>query len=331
MWTDFLISGILFSFLLTGFAVKKFPQWGFLDFPERYGLTREKLPYPGGLIIFLLSLLLTFIHPQYLPLIPAIIILGLLSFWDDKKNISAISRLIIHISLAIYVFFMGVKIAFIGHPFQNTNIEILENFPAIAFFITIFWILSIQNAMNWFDGIPGLTVGVSGVGFLTLAVLGIIRPELFLDPNHTPLTMANFYLGGICVGAFWYFWRNKIILGDTGSQVLGFLLAVMSIFSGAKIATTLLVLSLPILDFFWVIFRRLILEKRSPLKGDMKHIHHRISKKIEPQITTLLLVLFSALFGSASVFLTGIYQIAALILLGGIFFFGNLYLWKKNK
>ena len=331
MWTDYLLSGILLSWILTGLAVKKFPQWGLLDFPERYRLKRKRMPYPGGLVIFLLSLLLAFVHPEFLILIPAILVLGLLSFWDDKKNISAIFRLAVHLGIAIYVFFMGVKISFIGHPFQDTNIEILEHLPLIAFGLTIFWILAIQNSMNWFDGIPGLTIGVSGVGFLTLAVLGIIRPELFLDPNHAPLTMANFYLGGICVGAFWYFWRNKIILGDTGSQVLGFLLAVMSIFSGAKIATTLLVLSLPILDFFWVIFRRLVLEKRSPLKGDMKHLHHRISQKISPQIVTLLLVLFSALFGIISIIFTGFFKLVALIILSILFIGGNLYLWKKKN
>lgn len=62
-------------------------------------------------------------------------------------------------------------------------------------------------------------------------------------------------------GGFYFFWTKKIILGDTGSQTLGFLLAVMAIFSGAKIATTLLVLILPILDFFMVILRRLVIEK----------------------------------------------------------------------
>ncbi len=127
------------------------------------------------------------------------------------------------------------------------------------------------------------------------------------------LTHANFFLGGLCVGGFWYFWRGKILLGDTGSQVLGFLLAVMSIFSGAKIATTILVLGLPILDVFFVALRRLVVEKRSPFKGDLKHLHHNLMRKIGESATTLLLVFLSAVLGAVAVIFTGFDKLVALL------------------
>jgi len=80
----------------------------------------------------------------------------------------------------------------------------------------------------------------------------------------TSVSISKLFFAGACVGGFLFFLRGKILLGDTGSQVLGFLLAVLSIFAGTKIATTLLVLGLPILDVFFVMFRRVFFEKKSP-------------------------------------------------------------------
>lgn len=67
----------------------------------------------------------------------------------------------------------------------------------------------------------------------------------------------------------------KIFLGDSGSYFLGYLLAVLAIISGGKVATTLLVLAVPIFDALWVIIRRLWL-KKSPFQADRCHLHHRL-------------------------------------------------------
>ncbi len=316
--------GIVSAFILTYLSIRYFPQWGLLDFPERYQLKRPRLPYPGGLIFLSLSLFLGLIDVRFLPVIFGVSIIGLLSFLDDRYNLSAKLRLMVHLLVAVFIFYMGIRINFIGNPFSHTNIELWLNWPYLAFGLTILWIIIIQNAINWFDGVAGLSVGISGIGFFTLGLLGIIRPELFFDPTHTSLTLANFYLSGCCLGGFYYFWQKKILLGDTGSQTLGFLLAVMAIFSGAKIATMLLVLSLPLLDFFVVIVRRIFIEKRSPLKGDLNHAHHHLKRLIGEKYTSLSFILISFLFGLMSIFFTGIIKviilfIAVIITLIGIF------------
>jgi UDP-GlcNAc:undecaprenyl-phosphate GlcNAc-1-phosphate transferase len=327
-WKIFAL-GFIASFVAVFCAVRFFPKLGLLDFPERYGLKRAKIPYPGGIILFLLSFFILFFDKKFAGFASGLLALGVISFIDDRKNISALFRLIAQILIAIFVFYMGIKINFIGNPWGNTNFDLANNLPILSFLLTIIWIIAIQNALNWFDGVPGLAVGVSGIGFLTLAILGIIRPELFLDPNHQSLNFANFYLASICLGCFYFFGTKKILLGDSGSQVLGFLLAIMSIFSGAKIATTLLVLALPILDFFLVIFRRIFIDKKSPFKGDLKHLHHLILAKTSERFTMILLLLISSIFGIIAIFLTGFLKLIAFLL--AILLVFGLYSWAGNQ
>ena len=328
-WTSILGFGLGFG--ATALATKLFYRWNLLDFPERYGLDRAKIPYPGGLVFLPCLLFLCWIDWSFWIVVLPALILGILSFIDDRRPIDAKWRLLVHVWLALFVWIMGVRIYYISNPFGGTNFEITHIYPYFALGLTVFWIIAIQNASNWFDGLKGLSVGISGIGFLTLALLGLIRPELLFDASHSTLTLANFYLAGLALGAFWWYWRGKIILGDTGSQVLGFLLAVMSIYAGAKIATTLLVLSLPILDFFWVIFRRMIIEKRSPLKGDKRHFHHLLARVVGDKIAVVLCLLFSALFGAVALFFSGEIKLYAFIGLAGLFLLTSVGLYKKNK
>ncbi len=324
------VLGFILSALAIILAIKIFPKLGLLDFPERYNLKRTRIPYPGGLVLLILSLGIGIIDFKFLPVILGVVVIGIVSFFDDRRDLSSIFRLIIQIIVAVFIFFWGIRIDFIGNPFANTNIELYATLPLVSFVITLLWIIVIQNALNWFDGIVGLSVGVSAVGFLVLGLLGLVRPELFLDADQTTLTLANFYLSGLCFGGFYFFWKKKILLGDTGSQVLGFLLAVMAIFAGAKIATLLLVLMLPILDFFVVIFRRIFIEKVSPFRGDLRHLHHNLSTKIGESYSSLILIIISLLFGIIAIFFTGIIKLFSLLLAMFIVFIFILKLGKSG-
>ncbi len=305
--------GIAISSIFSFIALKVFPHLNLLDYPERYGLKRKKIPYPGGLIFFILSLVFVILYTPFQWLIFPLTILGIISFIDDRHPFSPLLRLLIHILIASFVFFQGLIIEFIGNPFHPGESFDLTSLPLLSFALTVLWIIVIQNAMNWFDGLKGLSVGVSGVGFLTLGIFGLVRQEVLWEVNLEYFLLATFYLAGICIGAFFLFWRGKIILGDTGSQILGFLLAVLSIFAGTKIATTLLVLGLPILDSIFVVFRRLFIEKKSPFKGDLKHLHHNLARKTGESKATLFLIVISSVFGSIAIFLTGMEKVYALI------------------
>jgi UDP-GlcNAc:undecaprenyl-phosphate/decaprenyl-phosphate GlcNAc-1-phosphate transferase len=297
--------GVLGSVVLTWSALKLFPIVGLLDFPHRYGLTRARLPYPGGIVLLLLGMAFLIFEPLLWFLNIPLILIGIISFWDDLKPLPVWIRGIVHLLAAGIVFYYGIGIEFVGNPFSDGQSFDLTMLPVISIGLTVVWILLIQNAMNWFDGIKGLSVGVSGIGFLTLGIFGLVRQEVAWEAGLESFLVTSFFLAGICVGAFLLFLRGKILLGDTGSQTLGFLLAVLSIFAGTKIATTLLVLGLPILDLLFVIVRRIFREKVSPFRGDKKHLHHNIARKIGEQKAALLLVVISGLLGVISIFVTG--------------------------
>lgn len=323
--------GLAAGSVFTYGALFVFKKIGWLDFPERYGLTRDRLPYPGGVVLWILLMLGLWWQPDFRPLIWPVLLLGLVSWYDDRRPLSAWFRLLTHVWLALWVVLQGIVIYYVSNPFADTNFALAEAFPALAIGLTIAWIVAIQNAMNWFDGLPGLNVGISGVGFLTLGLLGVVKPELWFDPNHYSLTLINFYAAGICGGAFWFYLKGKIVLGDSGSQVLGWLLAVMAVFSGAKIATTLMVLSLPLLDMAWVIFRRIFLQRQSPFKGDLFHLHHLLATRAQAQNVTLALVGCSFLLGLAAVFTPADYKLLGLSIVA-LFIIGlNGWLWHERK
>ncbi len=286
--------GLISSALLTWGAVFVFPKVGLLDFPHRYGLNRSRLPYPGGLVVLLLSMGFFLFEPTLWFLSLPLALLGIISFWDDRNPLPVWIRGIVHLVAAGIVFSFGIGIEFVGNPFSDGVSFDLTTIPFLSLGLTVVWILLIQNAMNWFDGIRGLSVGVSGIGFLTLGIFGLVRQEVAWEAGLESFLMISFFLAGICAGAFLLFWRGKIILGDTGSQTLGFLLAVLSIFAGTKIATTLLVLGLPILDLLFVILRRVFKEKVSPFRGDKKHLHHNLARRMGEKKTSILLVVISS-------------------------------------
>jgi UDP-GlcNAc:undecaprenyl-phosphate GlcNAc-1-phosphate transferase len=129
-----------------------------------------------------------------------------------------------------------------------------------------------------------------------LGLLILIKPELFLDQGQHILLSANFFLAGLCFGSWWLYFQGKILLGDSGSQTLGFLLAIMAIFSGAKIATTLLFLLLPLVDVAFSIWRRWK-AGGNIFHGDTNHLHHLLKRKINEKTAVTSLLLLSFCFG----------------------------------
>ncbi|MCF7846779.1 MAG: undecaprenyl/decaprenyl-phosphate alpha-N-acetylglucosaminyl 1-phosphate transferase [Candidatus Gracilibacteria bacterium] len=313
-----LVLGAFTAAVVVRRSVQVFPWWGLLDFPQRYGLHRKKIPYPGGLTLVLLVLAFFLTDQSFWPLAIAVAALGAVSFWDDREPLPIWSRGIVHVAAAGFVLFSGVQISQLGNPLGGDVIFLSAGLSAA---LTLIWIVVIQNALNWFDGLKGLSVGVSGIGFLALGIFGLVRPEVAWEPALPAFLRTVFFLTGICAGSFLWFFRGKILLGDTGSQVLGFLLAVFSILAGTKIGTTLLVLGLPILDLIFVSARRMFLEKRSPFSGDRRHLHHNLARKLSEPKAVLLLIAISAALGAIGIFLTGWHKLTAFLVVAvGIFF-----------
>jgi UDP-GlcNAc:undecaprenyl-phosphate GlcNAc-1-phosphate transferase len=171
----------------------------------------------------------------------------------------------------------------------------------LAVIFTIFWIVGMMNTMNWVDGLDGLA------GSVTLVACTILFLHTYFWPRDDPqftVSLLPLALGAAVIGFLPYNWNPaKIIMGDSGANFLGYALAVASIIGGAKIATALLTLGLPILDVAWVILYR-IAHGRSPVRADRGHLHHRLLDSGWSQAQIVLFVSsVSLLTGIASLLL----------------------------
>ena len=327
---SFPLLGTFFYGCLGFFLVMKiFPSMGLLDFPERYGLKRKKIPYPAGLMIFFtfLGSLFYFFSPsnpeKFFGFILALTLLVITSFIDDRKNISPIIRLAIQSLSAGIVIYSGIWIEFLGNPFSEIAFHLS---PLVGGMITFIWILGFINTANWLDGVPNL---ILGAGIISSFILGTLSLSPFVQQEETALlcflfgcALLPFLLGNLG--------KTRFILGDTGAMMIGFCLAVFSLFFGGKMATVLIVMAIPVLDGIYVIFSR-IKNKKSPLKGgDGRHLHDQLLQKNWKNFHIFALYIsISTFLGISVLFLETGEKIILLSVFSGIFFGARVWLGKK--
>jgi UDP-GlcNAc:undecaprenyl-phosphate/decaprenyl-phosphate GlcNAc-1-phosphate transferase len=327
------VVAFVMTFGLTFGALYLFPKWGLMDRPKKYGLNRAPVPYYGGLIIFIsfvVSVLIFVKMDLHLVglLLGGFLIAGI-SFWDDLKGLSPWIRLFVQILAALILVVCGIGIHSISNPFGgpisldvfwvNLPLDRIYQISVLSALFTVIWAVAVVNTMNWLDGLNGLTSGVAVIASLALFLLSI-RPGIHYDMSaQVPVAQMSIILFAVTL-AFWLFdfYPAKILMGDTGSMFIGFLLASLAIFSGGKVATAFLVLGFPILDAFWVIIRR-IMSGKSPMKGDKKHLHHRLLEiGIKEPLALIMIYVLCGTFGGIAVFLEGtqkVYAIGTMLIL----------------
>lgn len=300
--------------LLHLFFLKLFPRLNLLDFPERYGLLRKRLPYPTGIAAVLVFIaffpLLQAIDRGSLGVLGAITLLGISCFIDDRRPLPAVLRLLIQLLAATLVFILGDctggRVCSVTNPlegmFGSPIIELNGTFPILSAAVTIIWILLTTNALNWFDGIPGQTHTLSAIGFLTLGLLSLSDRV-----NQPEIALIAFVLAAIAAGSLMFdIPPPRVVPGDTGSMFFGLMLGILTIVAGGKVATAFLVLGVPILDLLFVASKR-VLEGRSPFRGSMQgeHLHHRLlAKGWNAQSIIALTASIGAIFGLSALFLS---------------------------
>ncbi|MDD3861348.1 MAG: MraY family glycosyltransferase [Candidatus Gracilibacteria bacterium] len=290
-------------------AVKIFPKIGLMDRPWRYGLNRKAIPYYGGLAMFLAFIISVFcfvdLNPQVWGLLLGAFIIVVVGFLDDYLNLSPLVRLFAQFVAAVLLVHFGIVIFSINIPLLGVisfSSPLVYGFAVLSAAFTIVWVMTIVNVMNFLDGVSGLNSGVAFIAGLTLFFLSI-NQGLHADP----VAQANLGVIALIVSmvalAFliFDFPPAKILMGDTGSTFLGFVLATLAIFSGGKVATAFLVLGIPILDMIWVVLRR-IFSGQKFWRGDLKHLHHRFLDFGLPAWGVVLIYLgVSAFFGFSAV------------------------------
>lgn len=306
------------TFILTVLALRFFPKMKLMDKPHLYGLKRAPIPYSGGLIFGVVFFICVAAFLEFdkhiIGLLIALAMILVVSFLDDLFRLGPFVRLFVQFLAAATIVLSGIGIDAVTNPLggliplDTVQIPVafqdkIYHFTVLADVFTLFWIIAVMNTINWLDGVPGLASGVSAIASFMIFLLSI-RPD-FHSIDQTGVASLAVVVFGIAA-AFWFFDfpSPRILMGDTGSMFLGFILAVLAIFSGGKIATAFLIMGLPLLDFAWVIGRRFF-QGGSIFRGDLSHFHHRLLRAgFTPRETLAVIYVICVLFGGIALFLT---------------------------
>lgn len=326
-----LISSFALGSLIKVFAIKV----GVIDKPkEDRKIHQKETPLLGGMAIFLsFFIVLYLVRDQLLAgnlefrhwfgffIGACFLMLG--GFLDDKYNLKARYQIIWPLLAAISIIMGGVNIEKITNPFGGYLY--LQFFSPIIIFI---WLMGMMYTTKLLDGIDGLVTGVTTVGgaiiFLFTMTATYFQPDIGI---------AALILVGSCLGFLilnWY--PAKIFLGEGGSLLLGYILGVLAIISGGKIAITLLIMGIPILDVAWTIIRRWR-EGKNPFKfADRKHLHFRLfDLGLNQRQIVALYCAFALIFGLSAVFLQSIGKILAIVILVLLMFLFIILLNRLDK
>lgn len=216
---------------------------------------------------------------------------------DDKYNLKPLKQIFFPILAVAVALFFGLKINYITNPLGGAG-EVLHFGAVSGIILAGLWLLGMMYTTKFLDGLDGLVAGIS-----TIASLFIFLVSLRWDvPLSATGLWALMFLGGSFGFLIFNYRPARIFLGEGGSILVGFTLGVLSIISGSKIITTLLVMGLPILDVVWVVGLRLI-AKKSPFSGDRRHLHYRLLDfGFTRDQAVWLLWLLAAAFGALGVF-----------------------------
>ncbi|MBA2454635.1 MAG: undecaprenyl/decaprenyl-phosphate alpha-N-acetylglucosaminyl 1-phosphate transferase [Chloroflexia bacterium] len=286
-------------------------RFSLFDMPEARRVHTVPIPRIGGLAIyfgFIIAIAISFMLPvlrfaeeieRILLLIVAATLVVAVMLFDDVFGVPPIPKLLFQIAAAGIVVFPRVRNEQAGIVIETFNVPFIDTVElplTIAILFTLFWIVGMMNAVNWADGLDGLAGSVTLIAAVILFLHTYFRPPG--DPQFT-ISLLAIALAGAIVGFLPWNWHPaRIIMGDTGAMFLGFALATISVVGGAKIATALLALGVPILDMAWVILYRVI-NGRSPLYADRGHLHHRLldAGLSQTQIVAVFAML-TAVFGT---------------------------------
>jgi UDP-GlcNAc:undecaprenyl-phosphate GlcNAc-1-phosphate transferase len=276
----------------------------------------------GGVAIFIgsvVGLVLIFVRNNYRPIeyrflgmvVTGMCLAFVIGLWDDLVGIGSKRKLTAQVILGCIAYGLGFRIETIS---LGPGYEYVLGSMSLP--VTVIWISGVMNALNLIDGIDGLAGGISSLSFLAIAGLSAVYG------NHIAVCLS-LISAAACLGFLrWNFSPAKIFMGDSGSMLLGFLLAVLSMSIvpsdrglALPIFVPLMILSYPIVDTSVAILRRIVqavdLEQQKQLSSrsrvilsamkrvvsaDGDHIHHRlIARGFTHRQAALVLYGFSGL------------------------------------
>ncbi len=270
----------------------------------------------------------------------SIAIIGILGAFDSKFNLSEMIKLPVLLFSTLILILTGTYFdintslfnpelpdLYLKNPITNTDISLL------SLVFTLIWIPVISTAVSYVGGVDGLSEGTTAIALMIFLLIGI----RINDP--ITVSVASICLGGI-IGLLPYNFHPAIIYSE--HLIYGFLIAILSITSQAKIATSILILTLPIVDFVYVVIHRTrkflnSQEKKTFINwlksigtGDKNHLHHKMLQLgLKPHQISLIQYLIYAILGLMAIAVSGMFL--TLTLLGTLLVCVLIYYWINIK
>jgi len=265
-----LLGAIIITLVITPLSIKTAIYLKLIDIPNSapHKTHKASVPKAGGISIAITLFLISLAKANFLShntqaILFASIPIFLFGILDDSKGLSAGWKLLGQVIATILLMWMGIHV----RMFESITLNIA---------ITAIWLIGMTNAFNLVDSMDSLAVGLA-------AITGAFFMLVTVDANQADLTYISALILGCCVGILYFNTTPaKTFLGDSGSQLLGFMLAALAIaYNPPQLPqlsswfVPILLMSVPIFDTTYVIFSRL--RRKMPIyKGGRDHIYHSL-------------------------------------------------------
>jgi len=281
--------------LLTPVAARLAHRVGAIDFPRARGLSQKPTPKLGGIAIFAGALIAGLIwlpgtvHLQHVPHTPkgsgggtvhtwAIVagaaLITLIGALDDWRDLRPAAKLLGQIAAAVIAVEGGVNVTNVTLPFIGSL-----QFPHEGGVLSAIWLVGLMNIVNFSDGLDGLAAGLCTIDGIAFTIIIFDLPGGTTEAAVLAALTAGAALGFL----FFNFPPAKVFMGDSGANLLGYLLGVTGVIGSLKtpsviaLAVPLLILAVPFLDTGFVVAKRLKY-RRKPWSADANHFHHRMAR-----------------------------------------------------
>lgn len=309
LYMIYFFASLFFSLFLTLLIRSLALRFQVVDRPDHLRKRHAvSVPLLGGFAIFIsfwtITLGLLFFHPLQglellrTPLLAAFVsslLLMVVGGLDDLYQLSSTTRLILIVALVALAIALGIRLEKISNP--AGGIIYLSSFIGLA--LVFLWLIGITLTVKILDGLDGLAAGVVTIAAVMIFLL--TNTPRFFQPN---VGLVSLIFAGSCLG---FLALNvppaKIVLGEAGGLLIGFMLGVLAIISGGKVATALIVMAIPALDLARVIWVRSC-QGKSIFKGDRLHLHYvLVDHGWSVRQVVALFYCLAAFFGLTALFL----------------------------
>jgi UDP-GlcNAc:undecaprenyl-phosphate GlcNAc-1-phosphate transferase len=331
-----LIGSFALSAFLTAIVKNITARIGFAAYPSSDRYHQRTVPLGGGIAIFATLLIFMLaataaikfatnrldslvqtanINPsdflgkirQLLTILVSLSALFMLGLWDDRKRLGPFLKLAVQFAVAIAAAVWG-----------EVRVELFIENKIIASLISAFWIVLIVNAFNFLDNMDGASAGIAAIASGILLFAAASSGQIFVGG------LAIVFIGALLGFLVFNFPPAKIFMGDAGSLVVGFFVALLTLRttyyheaqSGQwySVFLPLVVMAVPLYDFISVTLLR-ISQGNSPFIGDTQHFSHRLKGRgLTDTQTVLTLYLATLCTGLGAIFLYQVNLIGAILI-----------------